>query len=392
MSRDLPLPVLVLRRGALEHNLALMAGWCTAQGVSLAPHGKTTMAPQLFARQLAAGAWGMTAATVHQVRVMRAFGIGRILLANELVDPVGLRWVATELDRDERFDFLCLVDSPEAVARMEAVLTREPPRRPLQVLVELGMPGGRTGVRSDAGALALAAQVAAARHLRLAGFEAYEGLSAPDRAAPTLVPVDALLERLVGVVETADGQALFGTRKEILLTAGGSAYFDRVTAAATRLGRTSRPVRTVLRSGCYLTHDHLAYERTSPFRGSRQAAPGAPVLQPALELWAEVLSAPEPGLAVLGFGKRDAPYDLGLPVPLTLVRADGTHTGIAGLAQVTTLYDQHACLRHALQPAPRPGELVGLGLSHPCGAFDRWQLIPVVDEHYTVVEAIRTFF
>ena len=51
-------PLVVLDAAALEHNLRTMAGWCTAHGVALAPHGKTTMAPQLFQRQLEHGAWG----------------------------------------------------------------------------------------------------------------------------------------------------------------------------------------------------------------------------------------------------------------------------------------------------------------------------------------------
>ena len=65
---DLPLPVLVLHEDALAHNLAAMAAWCERERLLLAPHGKTTMAPRLFRRQLDAGAWGITVATVHQAR------------------------------------------------------------------------------------------------------------------------------------------------------------------------------------------------------------------------------------------------------------------------------------------------------------------------------------
>ena len=381
-SGDLLFPVLVLRRSALEHNLALMADWCAAQGVSLAPHGKTTMAPQLYARQLDAGAWGISAATVSQARVMRAFGVSRVLLANQLVSPAGLRWVSSELDSDEQFEFLCYVDSVDLVDRMTEVLATAEARRRVPVLVELGQPGGRTGVRDDADALELADQVAVSPVLTLAGVAAYEGLAATDRAPATMAPVDALLDRLVGFVETADQRGLWDA-DEIVLTAGGSAYFDRVVDRTARLGPTSRPVRVVLRSGCYLTHDHTTYERTSPFRSGA----AGPTLQPALELWAEVLSAPEPGLAILGFGKRDAPYDLDLPIPL-LLRGDE----IAGRARVFKLNDQHAFAEHAPELRPRPGDLMRFGLSHPCTAFDKWQLIPVVDDDHTVVEAVRTVF
>ena len=94
---DLPTPVMVLRERALAHNLSVMAEYCRAWAVDIAPHGKTTMAPQLWDRQLQAGAWGITAATVNQARVMRASSVPRVLLANELVDPVSIAWVAEQL-------------------------------------------------------------------------------------------------------------------------------------------------------------------------------------------------------------------------------------------------------------------------------------------------------
>ena len=93
-------PVCVLRAGAVEHNLAVMAEWCAAHRVELAPHGKTHMSPQLLAKQFAAGACAVTAATISQVRTFRAFGVRDVLLANELVDPAGLAWLAAELDTD----------------------------------------------------------------------------------------------------------------------------------------------------------------------------------------------------------------------------------------------------------------------------------------------------
>ena len=71
------MPVLVLREAAVANNISAMAAYCAAAGVRLAPHGKTTMAPQLFARQLAAGAWAVTAATAGELHVYRAFGVPR---------------------------------------------------------------------------------------------------------------------------------------------------------------------------------------------------------------------------------------------------------------------------------------------------------------------------
>jgi hypothetical protein len=89
-------PVLVAKRSAIAHNLAELAAFCVRQGLEFAPHGKTTMAPSLFQEQLDAGAWGITAATANQVLAYRSFGVPRVLLANELLDPTALRWIAGE--------------------------------------------------------------------------------------------------------------------------------------------------------------------------------------------------------------------------------------------------------------------------------------------------------
>jgi D-serine deaminase-like pyridoxal phosphate-dependent protein len=376
---DLLLPVVTLRESALAHNIGRMAAWCAERGVRLAPHGKTTMAPQLFDLQLAAGAWGITAATASQVRLMRAFGVPRVLLANELVDAPALAWLAGELRRDPGFAFCCLVDSVECVELMEAALAGTDAGRRVDVLVELGVPGRRTGVREPGALVALAERVVASPRLALP--------QARDAAAQRRV--DDYLARLVQVVRAIDGRGLFRGREEVVVTAGGSAWFDRVVAAVQGLTGTSVPVRAVLRSGGYVTHDHVHYEHSSPLRSA--AAGPAERLRPALELWARVLSTPESGLAIAGFGKRDAPYDLDLPVPLARRAAgSGAAEPLDGRAEVVELNDQHAFLHH--DGALRVGDVVTLGLSHPCTAFDKWSLLPVLDDEDRVIDAVRTYF
>jgi D-serine deaminase-like pyridoxal phosphate-dependent protein len=373
LARDLPTPVLVLRESALAHNLQVMARWCAERDASLAPHGKTTMSPELWARQLEAGAWGITAANVAQVRVMRAFGVGRIVLANELVEPAAVRWVAAELARDPGFELYCLVDSVEAVRAMTGAARR--PARPIQALVELGVAGGRTGART----LEAAEQVAAAANdspaLELAGAEAFEGIIHGDGAARE---VDELLDRLAVLARRLD----LDGRAEAVVTAGGSAFFDRVQD---RLAGVQ--ARLVLRSGCYVTHDSGLYERISPFG---EHATGGERLRHALEAWGVVLSRPEPDLALLLLGKRDVAYDIEPPLPLSVHGRDGLRP--ARSMTVFELNDQHAYLRLPPDDPLAVGDLVACGISHPCTAFDKWRLIPVVDDDYTVIDAVHTFF
>jgi D-serine deaminase-like pyridoxal phosphate-dependent protein len=362
--------VLVLREAALAHNLETMQRWCAERRLSLAPHGKTAMAPQLIRRQLEAGAWGMTAATVQQVGVMRAAGARRVILANQLAGRPEIAWL--ERERAAGVEVYALVDSAEGVALLDAAL-----ERPLPVLVELG--GTRAGCRTDEQALAVAGAVAAAPRLVLAGVEGFEGTLGADREPATLAAVDAFVDRIRGLVETLDARGAFADAPEILATAGGSALFDRVADRLRFPGPLSRPVRVVLRSGCYLTHDDGLYHRVSPLGE----------LRPALELWARVLSCPEPGLAIAGFGKRDAPYDLDLPV-IREVRREGSAPAADGL-RVDALNDQHAFLRDP-GGVLRVGDVLVCGISHPCTAFDKWSLIPVLDERDAVVGAIRTLF
>ncbi|WP_030623235.1 amino acid deaminase [Streptomyces sclerotialus] len=378
-------PVLALSAESVEHNLALMEDWSARHGLAFAPHGKTSMSPQLFARQLAHGAWGITAAVPHQARVYRAFGIQRIFLANELVDAAALRWLAGELDADPDFRFICYVDSLRGIELMDAALREAGASRPVDVVIELGAgDAARTGVRDEATCLDLANAIAAADTLRLVGIAGYEG-EVPDADAER---VAAWLRRLVALVVDLDKSGRFADLDEIVLSAGGSAWFDTVAEVFAEVPELSRPVLKLLRSGAYVSHDDGHYRHLTPF--NRHPDEGA--LQPAFRLWAQVVSRPNGEQAFANAGKRDAAYDLDLP-EAQVVRSgrDGSVRPATGVA-VTGLSDQHAWLRTEPGTELEVGDWVGMGLSHPCTSFDKWQLIPLVEADGTVSEFVRTFF
>ncbi len=378
----LPLPLLLLRESAVAHNVARMARFAAEVGVLLAPHTKTTMSPELIARQLDAGCWALTAATPAHVETLRRLGVQRILIANELVEPGAIGWLAGELARDPCFEPLCLVDSVEGVALLDRELRAAGARRPVAVLLEVGVADGRSGVRTSAEALAVAAAVDAAAAVTLAGVESFEGLAMdPARVPETLRAVDAQLDAVHAIA-----RELLATRllAEPLVSAGGSAFFDRV------LARFPRPEwRVVLRSGCYVSQDGGFYDAVSPLAG--RGAADEP-LRDAIELWGAVLSRPQPGLAVVGAGKRDAPFDVRPPVPVAWRSPDGAREGELAGAEVVRLNDQHAtvALPERDGDAPRVGDLVRFTVSHPCGAFDRWRVIPLVDDDRRVVGAVHT--
>jgi D-serine deaminase-like pyridoxal phosphate-dependent protein len=416
-------PLLTLRETALRDNIAAMADYCARAGVALAPHGKTAMSPELAARQLAHGAWGITVATIGQMQAYRAFGFPRLLLANELVDRAGIAWLGAELAADPGFEAYCYVDSLDGVRILDQTLERhrfKGPGRRLPVLVEIGHAHGRTGCRTDEQALAVAKAADATGTLAVAGVAGYEGSIGGDTEAQTLARVAAFCRRLrdLGGAVAAAGPA------EPIVTAGGSAYFDVVTRELTADGTAG--LQVILRSGAYLTYDHGFYGTVSP--GGR-GAPDAPALRPALELWAQVLSRPEPDLALLGAGRRDAGFDKGLPVPLGVLPASpggpcspgGRPPGIppilggnrspqtppapsaplapsvplassAPLGHIIELNDQHAYLRLAPGAALAPGDLVALGISHPCTTLDKWRVLVVVNDEGKVTDAVHAFF
>jgi D-serine dehydratase len=387
-------PLLTLRESALRNNIAAMAAWSAEAGVALAPHGKTAMSPELAARQLAHGAWGITVAGIGQLQTYRAFGFPRLLLANELTDIAGIAWLAAELGADPGFEAYCYVDSLDGVAILDRTLREHPAGRPLPVLVEIGHAGGRTGCRTDETALAVAKAAQATDTLTVAGVAGYEGTITGGEGE-----VAAFCRRLRALAGALDDTG--GPR---IVTAGGSAYFDVVARELTARGDLgdqgstgasgasgasgalgSTPVRVILRSGAYLTYDHGFYGTVSP---SARGTAGAPVLRPALELWAQVLSRPEPGLALLGAGRRDVGFDKGLPLPLRVL---GSAASTADWT-VTELYDQHAYLRLDADAALGPGDVVSLGISHPCTTLDKWRVLAVLDDDDVVIDIVHAFF
>lgn len=384
---DLPFPVAVLSASALEHNLQLMQRWVDDRGALLAPHGKTTMAPQLFARQLELGAWAITVATAQQLQVAYAHGVRRVLMANQLVDARAATWACGLLRKDPDFELIVYVDSPAGAALLAAATAKAGLERPLDVLLEVGHLGGRTGTRSPEQVDAVVSAVdAVAPRLRLRGVSGFEGLAPIQRfsAAPDTGEnqVQVLLADMAATYSRLHERGLLAD--DHIVTAGGSAAFDTVVDM---LGPALQPGgELVLRSGCYVTHDHGMYAATSPLQASADLS-AERALRPALELWSHVQSRPEPGLALLSFGRRDTGHDYGFPVPLR-------HLGGVDLtgATISGLNDQHAYLRLAPGVDVAVGDVVVCGISHPCTTFDKWRVLPVVDDDGAVVDAVATFF
>lgn len=390
LAGDLPLPIAVIKGEALRHNLTWMQRYADGAGIGIAPHGKTTMSPQLFRQQLDAGAWGLTFANVHQLGIGVAAGARRCIVANQVYSDIDLDAIERLRRSHIPLRVLFLLDSPAQLELIEAWHAGQTGAAPFDVLLEIGVPGGRTGCRTHEAAVALAQRAHASDAVRLCGIECYEGLNATGESSADEAFTAALMQRVQAIAVHCDQQTLFDDA-EVLVTAGGSAIFDLVTRHLKP--PLARPVRALLRSGCYVTHDHGFYRRmVSAVTTRLRCADG---LHAALEVWAGVQSLPEAGLAILTVGKRDISFDLDLPTPIAYC-ARGTSIVQSPPADwhVSALNDQHAYLRwrEPSHPALKVGDMVALGISHPCTTFDKWRWLPVVDADYTVVDAVVTCF
>jgi D-serine dehydratase len=407
---DMMYPVLVLRDDYLRRNLLTIRDYAAHHGMSLAPHGKSTVCPQLYLDQMTTGGcWGITTATVQQTAVAAATGIPNIIIANEIVGPANVAQLAALKHRYPDTQILSVVDSQATIDQLVRHGRAALGGKRFQVMVELGYAGGRNGARTvEAADKVVDAVLANADVLELVGIECYEGTINLADPGETIQQVDRFLDFVGGFFQRCEAGGRFGTRAEVILTAGGSSYYDRVVEKFAKV--RSKRTRVVLRGGSYLTYDHGMYKkklRDMVQRGA-QREPGRPFdpasdFAPALEIWAMVQSMHDPGVAVLTMGIRDLPYDLGYPVPLRqyrdgrLVRnvlKDGYEElgTLEGQYVITSSNDQHCYMSYPAGADLQVGDVVACGISHPCTAFDKWDVLFRVDKDFTVTEALKTWF
>jgi D-serine dehydratase len=390
LGGDIPMPAAVLRRTAIDNNLSVMQAYVDQAGAKLAPHAKTTMCPQILARQIEAGAWGLTAATMTQLKLCHEIGAQRLILANQLVGRAEIECLRDlTISAPDRPCYV-LVDSAAGVREISEIFAATPTAPPARVLIEIGMADGRCGVRSLDEGLILARLIHDLPGVELHGVEGYEGLVFSDHAARDATEVDAYLDGVLTLHRRLRDEDLFAHPDDVILTAGGSAYYDLVAKA---LAGGAPGASVILRSGCYVTHDSGFYRELLSRMDQRAVAGPPPRLQPALEVWTRVISRPQPNLAIVMMGKRDVSFDIHLPAARRWFRP-GLHSAPQTIDGVATskLADQHGFLAIAPDADLAVGDLLGFEISHPCTTFDKWSVLLEVDDAYAVLGGLKTFF
>ncbi|HDH7797077.1 amino acid deaminase [Raoultella ornithinolytica] len=384
LAEEVCLPAALVKKTALENNIAWMQRYADTRGVSLAPHGKTTMTPWIFQAQQRAGAWGIGVGSAWQASAAMASGIERVLMVNQLVGQANMQVVSQLKAHYRTVDFLCCVDSLANARTLSAFFSAR--QQTLDVLIELGVPGGRCGCRSVDAALALAQEVATLPGLTLRGLELYEGVLHGDDPQPQ---VEALLRQAAGLA----CQMAPLVEDEFILTGAGTVWYDVVCNVWLAAQKPDR-CRVVIRPGCYITHDMGIYEiaRQELIARDPIACDLGGDLTSALELMAMVQSVPEADRAVVNFGKRDCAFDAGLPQPVAHYRHGKALPLQADEIVSVGIMDQHCMLRLAPGCDVQVGDIVVFGTSHPCLTFDKWKTLLLVDDEYNVLEELDTLF
>ncbi|MGO2580847.1 MAG: amino acid deaminase [Halomonas sp.] len=378
------LPAAVVHEGPLNHNLAWMQRFAEAHGARLAPHGKTTMTPALFRRQLQAGAWGITLATAPQCRAAFTHGATRLLMANQLVGQANMAIIAGLIGQGATF--YCVVDNHDNVRELGRFFAER--GLTLSVLIEVGVAGGRCGCRNQQEILSLAEAIAGEPALSLAGLEGYEGVVHGDNPE---AGIRAYAKYLVDVALELEAEQRFSEPNPIV-TASGSAWYD-VIAEAFQTSLLQEKFTPVLRPGCYVVHDHGLYREAQSAVLERRPDLHQG-LEPALEVFAQVQSLPEQGLAIVALGKRDIGYDP-LPVVLRRYREGGDPAQLLSVAgwEVTNIMDQHTFIKLPEGVSDiKVGDILAFGASHPCLTFDKWRQLMLIDADLNVKERLATCF
>lgn len=384
VDEDISLPVAIIKQSALTNNLNWMQSFADHHQVKLSPHGKTSMTPAFFRQQLENGAWGITVATPAQAEVAAMAGAKRIIMANQLVGKTNMA-IVEQLISEFDVDFYCCVDSSLNVQQLNQYFANT--KQTLKVLIEFGVPGGRCGCRSPQEVLELAQTIQDTPALSLAGIEVYEGVIHGDNAEQD---IRTFLKQALTSVESLASDGLIAGQP--IITGAGSAWYDVVAECLANL----TDYLAIIRPGCYAIHDTGIYldaqskvlQRAQVNQGYACELGGD--LESALEVWAYVISRPEPTKLVVGLGKRDVAFDAGLPIAERGYRS-GQAISVKGLT-ATAVMDQHTFVETDGSSEIEVGDMIAFSTSHPCLTFDKWRYIAISDDDHQVTNWVETCF
>lgn len=391
---SLALPLLTVDLDTYRSNRDRFLALISAYGANVAPHAKTPMCPDIAIDLIAAGASGATAADLFQAEMLLRSGVLNVLIANQIGGLSAARRLRMLVDAFPQAAITCCADSEQAANNLVQSFKGRVGNS-LNVLVEVG--AGRTGARTKESANKIIDILSTSSEIVLAGLSTYEGSivgATPEILNANMAALFDFCVETFALVRQAHPE------RALVVSAGGSVHFDRVIAALAPLCDTDGNATLLLRSGAIFFSDHGVYKRGFQSIDERRllvsngvAFKASETFQPAMRIWAEVISVPEPGLAIVGMGMRDVSFDQDMPVALRLYRDGITiEADLAPSAKVTKLNDQHAFLSFENAAGLAIGDVIEFGISHPCTCFDRWRIFYGIDASGRIERLYRTFF
>jgi D-serine deaminase-like pyridoxal phosphate-dependent protein len=336
---EIDTPALVIDLDAFEFNLDTMARLLAPTGVKLRAHAKTHKSPVIAHLQIARGAVGNCVQKVTEAEVLAWGGVPDILVSNEIVGAAKLARLCA-LPRIAKVA-VCADDAGQ-VAAIEAAAADAGIR--MTVLVEIDVGAGRCGVQPGPDAVALATRIAASKHLIFGGLQAYHG-SAQHKRTP-----DERRTLIGGAVE-ASRRTVEQLRQQgldcAIVGGAGTGTFEIESQSG---------VYTEMQAGSYVFMD-ADYARNLD-------EAGAPIgtFRHALFVLSSVMSAAQPGVAVLDAGLKSLAVDSGLPT--VWQRPDIRYTSAS---------DEHGKLAVGSETAaPKVGEKLRLVPGHCDPTVDKF--------------------
>jgi D-serine deaminase-like pyridoxal phosphate-dependent protein len=314
---ELTTPALILDLGLLRKNIQTMAAW-TQSHAKVRPHTKIHKCVEIARLQVAAGAVGLTTATVWEALVMARAGFDSILIANEVMGDEKLRLLAAAARETH---FIVAVDSRVGAEALSNAAVAAGAK--IGVLIDIDVGLRRGGLRTQAEACALAAELVRLPGIEFRGVMGYEGHVVEETNRDTRARLAAeAMERLVACVVSLER----GGFKIEIVSAGGTNTYDMTGA---------NPRVTELQAGSYVFMD-TTY------------GPITPAFKPALTILGTVISRNEK-TAILDCGTKVLAMDLGKPA---LVKP---------CARIRAVHEEHTLLDvedDSLLPVGQPVEMI----------------------------------
>jgi D-serine deaminase-like pyridoxal phosphate-dependent protein len=333
---DLPTPALVVDLDRVEANLGKMQHLVSDAGRALRPHIKTHKCSTLARMQVAAGAIGVTCATLGEAEAMASGGIKDILIANQLVTADKLQRVAQmQAKADVKFvvDSLFGIQVAEDAAKTFNCI--------YEVLVEVDIGGARCGAQLPGDAAVLTQRIQNSAYLRFGGIQAYNG---------GISYFNNLIEREQESRRSDD--ILRSFLQEVEKVCGVPRVSGAGTGHAANLLKFS--TLTEFQSGSYVYSD-TTYSELSPD------------YLPALYVLSTVLSLPTPTMVVMDAGLKALGTEFSAPALPDYPRLTLDH------------YSEEHVQWHATPgEAPQVGEKVLITPSHCCTTVNHHRVCYVV--------------